>query len=491
MAHDVLERKGKVEEEEDDVMTLFGLAGAQDLVASSAIEADLSQLVSTRPWIASIVPPSNAAQLVSTKLPTEGLEMTHVFGLQSDLTRQSVKFNKVGDILYPASKYVCVYNKKTNTQIYYRGHSAEISCIAVSEDGLIVASAERCNRPAIRIWDSSTCGDIATLPYLHRKGVVSMQFSPSRKLLVSLGQDEDHSIAVWSSPSGQWTDGKLLAWSKGDVNPVLFCAFYDENVANGAYLLATGGRFHQKFWKLSGRCINANYAEYDKKIKIGTLLCGTKVGNKFLSGSTSGHLYLWKGRKLDRSIRAHELAVTCLWSNRSGIISAAKDGIVKQWTAEFEHVRSFSLMESDVPPVLSGVRSLDAIMSPSSDAVNVILVTSAGGEIYEVAAKSGNICLVHEAHHTGQLWGLCVHPQDPDVFVTTGDDRTIRVWSISARRLLRKAVIDCSARSVTWSPNGLVLIIGLGGLEGGKRQRKDGAYLLLDANTLKPLYEGR
>jgi microtubule-associated protein-like 6 len=118
----------------------------------------------------------------------------------------------------------------------------------------------------------------------------------------------------------------------------------------------------------------------------------------------------------------------------------------------------------------------------------------------------------------GELWGLATHPTDPDVFATCGDDKTIRIWSILARRLLRKAIIgnarltksqtvfknhfsscpfssfyfaDCTARSVAWSPDGSYLIVGMGGAADGKRQRKDGAFLILEAATLKPLYEGR
>jgi WD40 repeat protein len=173
------------------------------------------------------------------------------------------------------------------------------------------------------------------------------------------------------------------------------------------------------------------------------------------------------------------------------MISSSKDGIVKLWNLDFEHLKSFTLNEADVPPILCNIRSIDGFMSPLRDYVNKILVATASGEIYEISAKSGNICLVHEAHYSGQLWGLCVHPTDPDIFVTTGDDKTIRVWSISSKRLLRKAVIDCSSRSVAWSHDGIHIIVGMGGSQDGKKQRKDGAFLILEAASLKPLFEGR
>jgi microtubule-associated protein-like 6 len=120
-----------------------------------------------------------------------------------------------------------------------------------------------------------------------------------------------------------------------------------------------------------------------------------------------------------------------------------------------------------------------------------ILVATMSSEIYEVSAKSGTLCLLQECHYSGEIWGLGVHPTDPDVFATAGDDKTIRVWSISHKRIIRKAVLDCTARCINFSPDGRQLIVGLGGSVDGKRQRKDGAFIILDAKSLKPQFEGR
>lgn len=66
-----------------------------------------------------------------------------------------------------------------------------------------------------------------------------------------------------------------------------------------------------------------------------------------------------------------------------------------------------------------------------------------------------------------------------------------RLWSVSLRRLVRKAVTDSSARCISWSPDGKLIVVGLGGASDGSRQRKDGAYLILDGETLQPIFEGR
>jgi len=487
VAWNVVERRGAIEEEEEDVMKLFGLQGADDALPG-ADELGLSSLVSSRPWVAAMLAPTDAKE-GNPSHPPFRIELGHIFGLQSSDTRASVRFNSAGDLVYPASRYVCVYNKMRNEQLFYDGHEKEMSFVCVSRDGKLAASVERCARPRIHIWDANTTQNICTLPVFHRRGVAFMQWSEDRKRLVSVGQDQDHSIAVWESVSGDWSDGRILATAKGDVNPVLFACFYD--AGTGGFALASGGRFHQKFWYINGRCLNANYPEYDAKQRIGTLLCGTSVGHQFVSGSTSGHLFIWTGRKLNRMIRAHELGVSAIWACPAGVVTAAKDGLIKQWTTEFVHVRSFMLADADVPPVIPCVRSIDAYLSMEGDCITRILASTSAGEIYELAARSGGICLVHESHYTGELWGLGVHPTDPDLFVTAGDDKSVRVWSISANRLLRKALLDCTARCVNWSPDGRHIIVGMGGSWDGKRGRKDGAFIILDAMTLKPVFEGR
>ena len=534
VAWDVVARRGALVaisgEDDEDVARLVSLVtGGPDNESS---ERTLTDILATnnvsKPWLAAMVPPSKLGGiLIDPTPPTEKIEKYHVFGLECLLSRGSVRFNSDGDFVFSSSKYVIVFNKKKNSQIIYHGHSlrnvqvvdsllglsattspdgipinksdAIVCCVSTSSDGKLVASATQCNRPNIHIWDANSCVTLCVLQLVHRRGVVSMQFSPDRKRFVSVGSDQDHSIALWESPSANWSDGRLLACSKGDTLPVMFACFYSTPEAPQEYLLVSGGKYHVKFWNVDGRCLNSSYPEHDSKEKLGTLLCGTTCYGNFLAGSSTGGIFVWKGRKLLRTVRAHETPVTCLWSESSvGVLSAGKDGVIKVWTSAVKHVKSFALSDADVPPISNNIRSLDSVIlvekipkGPSKRSIKRVLVSTDSGEIYEISGKSGSITLVHEAHYTGQLYGLCVHPLDSDLFATCGDDQTVRVWSISQRRLVRKAVLDCTARSIGWSCDGRNLLIGMGGSADNKRQKKDGAWLMLNATTLKPEFEGR
>lgn len=176
VAWDVLERRGQVQEDEDDVVTFFGQVSSEDTFIT---QNSLSTLSISRPWLATLVPPTVLPNLIVDP-PTLTLEKLHIFGLYCEKSRSSVHYTNDDDVVYPASRYVCIYSKKLNTQYYYEQHAAEVSCVAVSQDRNIVASSERCLRPQIHVWDTNTGQNICILPFYHRKAVSYMEFSSDR-----------------------------------------------------------------------------------------------------------------------------------------------------------------------------------------------------------------------------------------------------------------------------------------------------------------------
>ena len=49
--------------------------------------------------------------------------------------------------------------------------------------------------------------------------VPALAVSACGKQIVSVGDDNDPSVALWASSSGDWRDGKRVATSKGDKRP--------------------------------------------------------------------------------------------------------------------------------------------------------------------------------------------------------------------------------------------------------------------------------
>ena len=97
--------------------------------------------------------------------------------------------------------------------------------------------------------------------------------------------------------------------------------------------------------------------------------------------------------------------------------------------------------------------------------------------------------LQNEGHSCKELHGMSMHPTNPDIFATTGDDAMIKVWNVRTRRVLRKMKLDCASRALCWSPSGKHICVGLGG--DSTAMVKDGTFLILDGNKLETIHEDR
>lgn len=195
------------------------------------------------------------------------------------------------------------------------------------------------------------------------------------------------------------------------------------------------------------------------------------VGNIPVVGTRDGRLYVFKDRVLDAALPAHDGAVTVLESCSEGLVSGGRDGMVKLWTTTLDLRAEFNIAAENIlsPPCVD-----PRIRSVCWDHVRGrILVCTRGGEVLELndqdgtnlhtglsgASNVGKALL--EGHCDGQVWGLACCPH-ADEITTVGDDRTIRIWSLINRRILRRTELPNLSRAVHYHPDGRMLALGLG-----------------------------
>ena len=154
------------------------------------------------------------------------------------------------------------------------------------------------------------------------------------------------------------------------------------------------------------------------------------------------------------------------------IVTGGKDRFVKVWNASLQCVGSLEITAA-LSPRDGSVASID--VRPDSAPGGVVLaIGTYGGEVIEIGSEAapggrkaagmdisgaGAVVLVH-SHFNGELWGLATHPTDPDIYVTVGDDGTLRVWSVSGNCMLLNVNIGWPARTVTFHPSGEALAVG-------------------------------
>ncbi len=102
----------------------------------------------------------------------------------------------------------------------YSGHDDDIVSLAVDPTGNFVATGQLGARPRVHIWDSESGARLCVLPLVHRRAILAIAFSPDGKRLLSVGDDDNHTVALYSSASGNWIDGRLDCKCAGDTDKV-------------------------------------------------------------------------------------------------------------------------------------------------------------------------------------------------------------------------------------------------------------------------------
>ena len=121
-----------------------------------------------------------------------------------------------------------------------------------------------------------------------------------------------------------------------------------------------------------------------------------------------------------------------------------------------------------------------------------ILVGTYGGDVIEIVTaanskrESGSELdvnldiskakaeVLQHSHFGGELWGLAVHPTDPDIYATAGDDGLLRIYSVTMNTVLYSMDLGRSARALAWHPQGDLIAVGMNEFEADKAVNKKG-----------------
>ena len=122
---------------------------------------------------------------------------------------------------------------------------------------------------------------------------------------------------------------------------MFFAHFTTPDTSN--FNMVSGGMNHIKFWTIDGANLTSSRGIFGTVGKVQPMLCGAALHTKFITGTVSGHLYCWSGRKLEKIIRAHEKGINAIHASPGGLVTGGKDGFVKIWASNLEHLKSYDL----------------------------------------------------------------------------------------------------------------------------------------------------
>ncbi|KAJ8246474.1 hypothetical protein GJAV_G00268220 [Gymnothorax javanicus] len=447
---------------------------------------ELQQEEGKRPVSRGAPPPEKLQKNTTKKTkPVEDLILDHVFGYRGYGCRNNLHYlNDGADIIFHTAAVAIVQNLSAGTQSFYLEHTDDILCLTVNHHPKfhnVIATGQigditdlpaeafthtTGSAPCIHVWDAVSKQTLSVLRCSHGKGVAYVSFSASGRLLLAVGVEPEHTIAVW-----HWQEGAKVTSKAGHVDRIFVAEFRPDS---DTQFVSVGIR-HIKFWTLVGGSL-----VYKKGVigavedgKMQTMLSvAFGANNLTFSGAISGDVYVWQDHFLLRVVsKAHSGPVISMYTTlRDGlIVSAGKErhskegGAVKLWDQEMKRCRAFQL-ESGQP--VENVRSV-------CRGKGKILVGTQDGVVVEVGESNAACSILLSGHSQGAIWGLATHPCK-DVFLTASDDGTVRIWDLGEKRLLSKVGLGHSARCGSFSPEGERICIGL----------SNGEVILLSVSSL-------
>ena len=459
-----------------------------------------------RGFIGNIVDPSDK-QPHDPMPPQIELELEHIYGASmQESGRDNVFYGGAvsgTNIVYVAGKYGVVYRKDGNKQTYFDAHDDDITCLDIDPpSGRFAASGQRGVNPVVRVWNIDTATEICAMPKVHRGSIVDVKFNRAGTYIASVGMgdtfDPCYTLCVYCdaqrSPVGNdWSGGTavLLARRQISVEPVMVLHFIDRVQASHEYDLFTGGETQVCFWEHAGKVLTPTRGLFDRTAKVQPQCSACTLGDALVTGCANGQLYVWSGSKVRRVVPAHRGMVSSMQVvGTEKMVTGSRDGTVKIWDRSLEIIRTFDMKtmatQSSVRPYIRSVcmdRTLERIV-----------VGLASSDIYEICFVSGSATLLSRGHFQGELWGLAPHPTESNIVATSGDDTTVRIWDTSLHEMVQIANVEAPCRAVEWSPRGDLIGLGTGtGAvdKGDGEEEKSGAIVLLNAETLEIVHEGR
>lgn len=83
------------------------------------------------------------------------MEIGYIYGYRSYDTRDNLRYNKQGEIVYHTAGCGIVLDKGKNTMKVNTAHNDDITCLDINVEKGIVATGEMGRNPALVIWDAN------------------------------------------------------------------------------------------------------------------------------------------------------------------------------------------------------------------------------------------------------------------------------------------------------------------------------------------------
>jgi WD40 repeat protein len=175
---------------------------------------------------------------------------------------------------------------------------------------------------------------LARFSGFHLRAVILLQFSPSGKKLLTVGQDDNHSIAVYN-----WSQQAMIFSAKTSRGKLNAACWQNEDQ------FMTCGVSEARFWSGRKGALGKLPGKWDA---MTSCFCHE---NTYVSGSAKGNIYLWMGNSASKPVDAHKGKVQCFAKMDKMLLSGGDDGMIYSWVVSKGQLNpgTFSFIFKDSP----------------------------------------------------------------------------------------------------------------------------------------------
>ncbi|KAM8961104.1 WD repeat-containing protein 90 [Pelodytes ibericus] len=359
-----------------------------------------------------------------------------------------------GFFAYTCGCVIVVEDLHSGSQRHLLGHTEEISTLALSNEALVLASASGTGVGSslclIRIWDTQD-GSCTKILQHHVTEVQAMSFSRDDRLLITVGDYRDGSLALWSTKTYEVLASSRLCW------PVHGVAFNPTH-ADGFACVGTGA---VSFWRIEEMAGGTQMKVYRAALpdEIGSAELTSVAYNAvslLYTGCSTGQVCVWDAQthRCFMTWDADQGEIGVLWCRGNRLVTGSNTRKIRLWSvAAVQELREKGSEASSSSVLMEHEMTLDgAIVSATfDDTLDMGIVGTTAGTLWYINwVENSSIRLI--SGHRNKVTDLAVGPGESHC-ATSGEDGSVRVWSLlSCELLLQFQVLNQSCLCLAWSP---------------------------------------